>query len=143
MAAARNVCGGRQTQRAPETRVARGGVARGGVWGRMLPQTFLKCRSPEMPFPEAISSSPDPGDDFTGNHTTPHLILPKRSSTTLVSGILQWLIFILAEGRGGGTTACTPRPSHSHYQQPWCLSRCQYRRIYYDKKITQFLNSCC
>ena len=50
MAVARNLCAGGQARGAPVTPVSR------GVWG-MLPQKLLKFRTPEMPFPEAISSS--------------------------------------------------------------------------------------
>ena len=50
MAVARNLCAGGQARGAPVTPVSR------GVWGH-APQKILKFRSPEMPFPEAISSS--------------------------------------------------------------------------------------
>ena len=51
MAVASNLCAGGQARGVPVTPVSRG-VSRG-----MLPQKILKFRSPEMPFPEAISSS--------------------------------------------------------------------------------------
>ena len=47
MAVARNLCAGGQ----PEARRWRQSL------GGLLPQKILKFRSPEMPFPEAISSS--------------------------------------------------------------------------------------
>ena len=51
MAVARNLCAGGQARGAPVMPVSIGGS------GGMLPQKILKFRSPEMPFPEAISSS--------------------------------------------------------------------------------------
>ena len=50
MTVARNLCAGRPAGRAPETPVSGGS-------GGMLPRKMLKFRSPDMPFPEAISSS--------------------------------------------------------------------------------------
>ena len=50
MAVARNLCAGGQARGAPVTPVSRGS-------GGMLAQKILKFKSPEMPFPEAISSS--------------------------------------------------------------------------------------
>ena len=50
MAVARNLCVGRQGRRVSEARVTRGS-------GGMLPQKFLEFKSPEVPFPEAISRS--------------------------------------------------------------------------------------
>ena len=50
MAVARNLCAGGQARGAPVTPVTR------GVWGHAPPEIF-EIRSPEMPFPEAFSSS--------------------------------------------------------------------------------------
>ena len=113
LAVARNLCGGGGGGK-PEARRWRQSL---GGCGGMLTQKILKFRSPEMPFPEAISSSYliQVIWFFNGNHTTPYLNSQNVQICILVSIILQWWFC-----DWGGNCPPPPPASYGHaYELIW------------------------